>query len=177
MRIQVFVKGLLLGAGIAVGVIGTVALAVTVGTVKTWTTGEALVADDLNTSIGNLKKAIEGLPNWTKSGANAVYTDGNVGIGTSSPSAAMDVGGAISTQNGGIRWKLLSGTVDGSGNLRVTHGLDYQKILFDFISYLDISSGRQMTVVGKVDESAIFIDMMGANAANKPCKVVVFYTE
>ncbi|MBI2058230.1 MAG: hypothetical protein HYT87_00525 [Nitrospirae bacterium] len=91
-----FVKGLLLGAGITVGIIATVALAVTVGTVKTWTTGEALVADDLNTSLGNLKKAIEGLPNWTKSSANAIYTEGNVGIGTASPANKLTIeGGAL----------------------------------------------------------------------------------
>ncbi|MCB1180159.1 MAG: hypothetical protein KDK36_21455, partial [Leptospiraceae bacterium] len=55
--------------------------------------GEVLTATDLNTTISSLKTTIEGIPNWTKSGSNAYYTDGNVGIGTSSPSSLLHIKG------------------------------------------------------------------------------------
>ncbi|MCB1180160.1 MAG: tail fiber domain-containing protein [Leptospiraceae bacterium] len=79
-------RGFLLGGGFFLGFFSTALLAVAVnGTIKTWTSGETLYASDLNTTINSLKTAIEGIPNWTKNGSNAYYTDGNVGIGTSDP--------------------------------------------------------------------------------------------
>ncbi|MBI2889617.1 MAG: hypothetical protein HYY13_02420 [Nitrospirae bacterium] len=90
---HVLAKGFLAGSGFALGLIAVVAAAVTVGTVKTWTSGETLTASDLNTTISSLKTAIKGIPNWTESGSDAVYTDGKVGIGTTSPTALLTVSG------------------------------------------------------------------------------------
>ncbi|MBI2889913.1 MAG: hypothetical protein HYY13_03910 [Nitrospirae bacterium] len=88
---SLFAKSALIGAGLTAGSLAALALAVTVGTIKTWTSGETLTASDLNTTISSLKTAIEGIPNWTKSGSDAVYTDGKVGIGTAAPAAPIHV--------------------------------------------------------------------------------------
>jgi hypothetical protein len=42
-------------------------------------------------------------------------SNGNVGIGSAAPAAALDVAGEISTGNGGIRWATYSGTTN-NGN-------------------------------------------------------------
>ncbi len=78
----------------ALGFFGTTILGVAIsGTIKTWTSGEVLKSADLNTTISSMKTAIESIPNWTKAsnGTDAVYTAGNVGIGTSSPESILQV--------------------------------------------------------------------------------------
>jgi hypothetical protein len=57
-----------------------------------------------------------------------VDTSGNVGIGTTSPQAALDVSGDISTGGGGIKWKLFSGTT-ATGTTPFAHGLTASKIV------------------------------------------------
>ncbi|HNI95565.1 MAG TPA: hypothetical protein PL169_05830, partial [Leptospiraceae bacterium] len=103
----------------ALGFFGTTIFAVAIsGTIKTWTSGELLKSADLNTTISSMKTAIEGIPNWTKAsnGTDAYYTAGNVGIGTSSPSALLDIAGQatsgfISYNNtGGIPFTIRNGS-------------------------------------------------------------------
>ncbi|MCB1158427.1 MAG: hypothetical protein KDK45_13070, partial [Leptospiraceae bacterium] len=81
------------------------AIAVNNVSVKTdWTSGSSLTSTELN-NIGNginvVKAAIEGIPNWTKGTitTDAVYTEGNVGIGTDTPTTKLDV-------NGNINWSV-----------------------------------------------------------------------
>jgi len=93
---QSFCKGLIMGFGIMLGMFGTGVMAVAVtGTIKTWTANEKLTASDLNTTISSLKTAIESIPNWTKNGTSAYYNDGNVGIGTNSPTEKLQVNGNL----------------------------------------------------------------------------------
>lgn len=92
---QTFTKGAVAGAGFGLALITTAVFAVTVsGTIKTWSSGETLTSTDLNTTITSLKTAVEGIPDWAKSGAHAVFNGGNVGIGKV-PASPLDVNGAI----------------------------------------------------------------------------------
>ncbi len=96
-------KGVVHGVGIFVGLLSSALLAVTInGAIKTWNSGETLTAVDLNTTIQSLQQTIEGIANWSAQGNNAIYMDGNVGIGTPNPTAALEI-------NGGIKF-----TADGS---------------------------------------------------------------
>jgi len=118
-RIRNFLfRGIFQGAGIALGFFSTTIIAVAVtGTIKTWTTGEALTAADLNTTVASLRTAIEGIPDWTKSGSNAVYTAGIVGIGTSPYSpASLTLGASNGTALALIANATIAGT-NSSGNL------------------------------------------------------------
>ncbi|MCB1179515.1 MAG: tail fiber domain-containing protein [Leptospiraceae bacterium] len=67
------------------------------GTIKTWAANDKLSAADLNQAITSLKTGIESVPNWTKSGSNAYFTGGNVGIGTTSPVDNVHVYGATNS--------------------------------------------------------------------------------
>ena len=62
--------------------------------------------------------------------AMTISPAGNVGIGSTSPTAPLDVAGSISTGNGAILWKTYSGTTSASGNsTSFAHGLTASKIL------------------------------------------------
>jgi len=69
-------KSFKIGMGIGLGLVASAIIAVTVS--ATFTDGNVLTATNLN----RLKTAIESIPPWTKSGSDAVYSGGNVGIGT-----------------------------------------------------------------------------------------------
>ncbi len=101
----------------AIGFFGTTILAVAIsGTIKTWTTGEVLKSADLNTTITSLKTAIEGIPNWTKSGGNTYFTDGYVGIGTTSMPRILTVITGTTRHNlsgGALFTSALSATTGG----------------------------------------------------------------
>ncbi|MCG9874993.1 MAG: hypothetical protein MH321_09430 [Leptospiraceae bacterium] len=85
-------KSFLLGLSFALGV-GTITIygVAISGSIVTWTSGQALTAADLNTTISSLVNTIGNIPDWTKIGSNAVYTAGNVGIGTSSPTQNLHI--------------------------------------------------------------------------------------
>lgn len=85
------VKTFLLGGCFSIGIITTSLVAVNIN--STFAPGATLTSASLN----ELKNALVALPNWIK-GTNpndAVYTDGNVGIGTANPTAALDVNGTV----------------------------------------------------------------------------------
>ncbi|MCB1144864.1 MAG: hypothetical protein H7A24_11105 [Leptospiraceae bacterium] len=85
-------RGMLHGFGFMLGIFGTgLLLAVPSGVSSPWASGDKLTAAGLNA----LRTAIESIPNWTKNGTSAYYTDGNVGIGTSSPGAKLHVNGNL----------------------------------------------------------------------------------
>ncbi|MCB1179746.1 MAG: hypothetical protein KDK36_19365, partial [Leptospiraceae bacterium] len=98
------------------------------GTIKTWAANDKLSAADLNQAITSLKTGITDIPNWTKSGSNAYFTDGNVGIKTTNPATTLELNGALSfrdisgrSYNSGIRSNggsvvLALGINDGASN-------------------------------------------------------------
>ena len=77
---QYFTKGFGFGAGFIAVLFTAGLLAVAVSTITTFTTGTPAKASEVNANFAALKTAIEGIPNWTKSGTTAVYSDGNVTI-------------------------------------------------------------------------------------------------
>jgi len=71
-------KGIKQGIGIFVGFGISAVFAYTVsGTIKTWTSGETLTAADLNTSIQNLKTAIEGASQYGEASVQGGNTTNN----------------------------------------------------------------------------------------------------
>ena len=114
------IKSLIIGISFSLGIIGTAAIAVTVST--TFSDGDTLSASSLNV----LKTAVESIPNWEKgtTTTDAVYTDGTVGIGTSSPGEKLEVNGNVNI--GGVtfghqRFTVSNWTVNSTSD--VVHGL------------------------------------------------------
>ncbi|MBP7282482.1 MAG: hypothetical protein KBA66_12955 [Leptospiraceae bacterium] len=66
-----------LGVLAAFTTVGLLAVAVT-GVMNSFSDGEILSAGKLNTNFNSLKAAIESIPNWSKSGSDAVFSGGNV---------------------------------------------------------------------------------------------------
>ena len=58
-----------------------------------------------------------------------INKDGDVGIGTTTPESKLEVNGAISTGNGGIRWKTYVGTLTSPGSTFFLHGVDKTKVV------------------------------------------------
>jgi hypothetical protein len=88
------IKGFLVGISFGMGVMVTTAIGVTVS--STFSSGDTLTAVSLNV----LKTAIESIPEWTKSGGDAVYTAGNVGINDSAPDGKFEVNPDGTEDNG-----------------------------------------------------------------------------
>ncbi len=114
---QIFIKGWFSGLGIASGLAtaGLLAVAVT-GVMNSFQDGETLTAGKLNTNFNSLKAAIESLPNWTKSGSDAVFNSGNVIINTTTTanSANVTVNGRISSSILGVYCGITASSFTGN---------------------------------------------------------------
>lgn len=149
-----FVRGVMLALGLTAG--GLLSVAVT-GTVNTFNSGDTLTSSLMNENFTSLKTAIESIPDWTKNGANAYYTAGNVGIGTATPDTHCNtntklciVGGHIyNNGNNNILNRAGSSAWDtfGSTHFQID-GTTYSKIGMYDTSYLRSSSG--LLVDGRV---------------------------
>jgi len=130
-------KGMAWGIGLSIGIALTSVFAVTITSV--FNSNGNLTAGMLN----ELKTALVALPNWTKgtTTTDAVYTDGNVGIGTTAPSALLSVAG-----------KLQVNGADGRLSLQRTTGPNYvdfndnQSLYFRSISPTDTNATTRMVI-------------------------------
>lgn len=97
---QYLIKYAGISSGITIGFLGTALLAVAVaGTVNTFVSGDQLDATKMNQNFTSLKTAIESIPNWTKSGNHAVFSGGNVTIGSSIPTFSSSLFLSRNTSN------------------------------------------------------------------------------
>ncbi|MDZ4726884.1 MAG: hypothetical protein SH817_12060 [Leptospira sp.] len=115
--LSVFFKGFILGLGIVLGITSMTLFAVTVsGSINSFFSGQVVKASDINTNFTSLKTAIESIPDWTKSGVNAVFSSGSVFINTSSQanSATLTINGRISSSTLGVYCGTTSATYTGN---------------------------------------------------------------
>lgn len=117
-----FIKSILrhfiLGVSFGIGFLSIGILAVTIsGTVNTFTTGQVIKASDINTNFASLKTALENIPDWVKSGANASFPSGGITVNTSSQlnSATVTVNGRISSSVLGVYCGLSTATNGNTG--------------------------------------------------------------
>jgi len=126
-------------------------------------------------------------------GSNKMVMDnsGNFGIGTTNPIyAKLEINGAISTGDEGIKWKLFTGTT-GSSSITFAHGLDASKIYTVSCSIWDESGGGAQVYGNRVDSNSNFsyrvtytdtlieIKNIGGSLidANDVYKCIVWYVE
>ena len=76
-----------------------------VGTINPSTELEVKGTLTADTLIGDGSQ-LTGLPSspWTKSGSNAYYNDGNVGVGTTTPGQKLSVSGTVESTTGGFKY-------------------------------------------------------------------------
>ena len=122
--IKNFIGGIAIGLGIMTS--GILAVAVS-GTFNSFTSGAVIKSSEVNTNFATLKTAIESIPDWTKSGANASYTSGNVGIGISSPLVPLHIqsnlsASAISPYDSGLTIEADGSSIGRMGIISYTSG-------------------------------------------------------
>jgi hypothetical protein len=106
-------KQFILGASFAFGFLTFGIFAVTIsGTINTFATGQVIKASDINTNFASIKAALENIPDWVKSGANASYPSGGITVNTSTQlnSATVTVNGRISSSVLGVYCGISSST-------------------------------------------------------------------
>jgi hypothetical protein len=186
------IKSFILGIAFMFGALTMGLLAVTIsGTIKTWTSGERLTAEDLNTTISSLKTAIESIPNWTKTGTTAVYNDGNVAVnGRISSSVLGTYCGQTGTTTGNIGGyaaaKALCATACGNTNAHMCSGHEIvvsQQLGINvgtsawIASYVRVTVGaQQVNDCGTGFNSALASDgalviASGSGVQDSPCNV------
>ncbi len=91
------------GVLFSLGIVSTAVMAVAVtGTITSFNSGEKVSSSKINENFLTLKNAIESIPEWTKSGTDAVFSGGNISVGT-----ATAVSGTRVTVNGRISSSVL----------------------------------------------------------------------
>ncbi|MES2646692.1 MAG: hypothetical protein V4717_07460 [Bacteroidota bacterium] len=115
---------------------------------------------------------------------------GNTGIGTTTPSATLDVNGFTKLGNASpsIKLKKLAGTTSAfnDGYVYITHGLDYSKILSVSITvyaglvYYGPGQDNFATFDWSYNENSITVhNVLGKSASilSKPIKILIMYEE
>lgn len=107
---QTMKKSFLTGVFFTLGIVTTAIVAVTVS--ATFTSGDTLTAANMNV----LKTAIESIPDWTKSGSDAVFTGGGIAVntGTMVANSKLTVNGRVSSSTIGTFCGFTASTYDGS---------------------------------------------------------------
>ncbi|MFH1315903.1 MAG: dockerin type I repeat-containing protein [Candidatus Woesearchaeota archaeon] len=96
----------------------------------------------------------------------------------------LDVGGAVSTGNGGIKWKTFSGTTDGIGTANFAHGLTGSKII-DVRCSVEHTTGNFYPVIRDSTRFTemfwntvnIYFDSNDINFYNSPYRCNAVYVE
>jgi hypothetical protein len=135
LEIPARVKTWIVRGGILTLLLGTAALALAAAPLHVWATGDTLQAIDLNGNFTNLQGQINGGFVLAGDHLHNANPSGFVGIGTTTPSAPLDVSGAIirkiarahgngpgdGTANGAIASRLLAYTkTQAATGLRIT---------------------------------------------------------
>lgn len=111
-----------------------------------------------------------------------IKSSGNIGIGTTTPSAKLEVNGDISTGDVGLKWKRLTGTT-GTGSTIVPHGLDGSKIVAVTAAIEPSGAGNYYVVSFSTDAytgwngTNVIIVHNYPNYNNQNYRVLIFYTE
>ncbi|MDZ4726632.1 MAG: hypothetical protein SH817_10775 [Leptospira sp.] len=186
------IRCIIAGMAFMLGCLTMGLLAVTIsGTVKSWSDGDRLTANDLNTTIESLKTAIESIPNWTKNGTTAVYNDGSVTINGKISSSVLGTycGLSVSTTGnvgGYAAAKALCVTACGNSNAHMCSGHEIaisQQLGINvgtnawFASYVRATIGAQdVNDCGTGFNSALASDgalviASGSGVQDSPCNV------
>ncbi|HMV81424.1 MAG TPA: tail fiber domain-containing protein, partial [Leptospiraceae bacterium] len=130
------------------------------------TSGEVLKSADLNTTISSMKTAIEGIPNWTKNGTSAYYTDGLVGIGTSSPLNTVHIVKS-SNSNTGSGGAAPMATITNS-NTNLENGTS----AFNFSAFRAQAGNGSVGAILEADYDSIFSGVKIGSDQNYPAQIV-----
>ncbi len=116
--IRTGIRAFIAGIFFAIGVLTFDLFAVTItGAINTFFSGQVVKANELNTNFSSLRTAIESIPDFTKSGINAVLSGGGLALNTSAlaNSSTLTVNGRISARNLGIYCGVTSASNGNAG--------------------------------------------------------------
>ncbi len=103
---------------------------------------------------------------WLQTGANAYYTAGNVGVGTASPTVALDVAGAIRPGSSAAVSTCGSGQSNGEGSQRynyTTHSMEY----CNGTSWVSLATGA----AGGATSAKAWVNFDGTNCPGNVCAI------
>ncbi|MBU2553360.1 MAG: hypothetical protein KKF98_02805 [Bacteroidetes bacterium] len=161
------IKSLIIGICFCLGIVGTAAIAVTVST--TFSDGDTLSASSLNI----LKTAVESIPGWVKGTTvtDAVFTTGNVGIGTASPGSKLhiDLGNITGT---GL---LLQNSTSGYGTIEIKNPAGTETLYMDYnlIKHIGGAPHLQIDGGGNLALNAINAGKVGIGTTSPGSKLSV----
>lgn len=104
---------------------------------------------------------------WLQTGANAYYTAGNVGVGTASPTVALDVAGAIRPGSSAAVSTCGSGQSNGEGSQRynyTTHSMEY----CNGTSWVSLAATGG---AGGVTSAKAWVNFDGTNCPSNNCAI------